>query len=45
MAMTKVTGGKDLLEAALTSIIAGGTPNIQVVVQAEKGTWLIIHVA
>ena len=45
MAKTVVQGGHASLNAALATIIAGGTPNIQVVVQSQKGFWIIIHVA
>ena len=39
MAKTIVDGSHKDLDAALTTIIAGGTPNVQVVVQARKGYW------
>jgi len=45
MAKTVVKGGHDDLNAALATIIAGATPNIQVVVKTQAGFWIIIHVA
>lgn len=45
MAKTVVQGGKAQLEAAIDTIIAGATPTIQWIVEAEKGYWIIIHVA
>lgn len=43
MTKTKVIGGKDQVEAAIDTIIAGATPNIKLIVQIEKGTWIILH--
>jgi hypothetical protein len=45
MAKTVVQGGKAEVEAAIDTIIAGGTPNIQWVFMPEKGYYIIIHVA
>lgn len=45
MAKTVVKGGHEDLNAALDTIIAGGTPNIQFIIQSQKGHWIIIHTA
>jgi hypothetical protein len=42
---TVVEGGRLQLEAALDTILAGGTPNIQFIIESQKGYWIIIHVA
>ncbi len=45
MAKTVVDGGHKDLNASLATIIAGGTPNIQFIIEARKGYWIIIHIA
>lgn len=42
---TVVKGGHKEMEAAIDTILAGATPNIQWIVETQKGFWIIIHVA
>lgn len=45
MVKTLVTGGHKELNAALTTILGGATPNIVFIIEATKGYWIIIHEA